>query len=120
MVNGKLEQFIDEHRCKRAVEHKVAKRDSGLDLLSARVVDSPGVLRGTLVVKTWAKCSMIWAYVIDAGGALWDFALYKQQKKDGKSLFELVQSIPLGTEVEAAFYASKSGKVYCKGISAVG
>ena len=118
MGNDKLAKYIDEHRLKRAVEHKVAKRDCGLDLLGARAVDSPGKLRGTLVVKTWASCSLIWAYVIDGGGELWDFPLYKQQGSE-KSPFALAQGIPLGAEIEATFRAAKSGRAYCKAIAVI-
>lgn len=118
MANSKLDRFIDEHRHKSAVEHKVAKRDSGLDLFSAKSVDSPGELRGRLVVKTWANCSMIWCYVVDAEGALWDFPLYK--KEDADSPFAVIKVIPLGSEIKAVFRASlKSGKIYCKSVSKV-
>ena len=120
-MDQKLESFIATHGAKRAIEFKVAKRESGLDLMAARNIDEPRELEGDLVVKTWARSRgpMIWSYVLDGHGILWSFATFKGTLSGDGAPFCGVDNIALGTRIKVTFAKGNKKNIRCADIEPV-
>lgn len=120
-MDQKLEAFIAAHGAKRAVEFKVAHRESGLDLMSARKFEKPGVLTGTLVTKTWARSRgpMIWSYLLDDDGCLWSFATFKGTLSGDGAPFCGVDEMLLGTKIKVEFTWGNKQNIRCANITPI-